>query len=51
MTTVKHADRGKWAEGKIMKWLEGRSTFDMYFAYHRFSDARAARGALAGPPL
>jgi len=43
-------DRGKWAEAQVQKWLEKRSASELAFAYHRYPDARAARGALANQP-
>ena len=46
----KHADKGKWAEGKVQEWLDARSAAFADFAFHRFPDARAARGALAAQP-
>lgn len=43
-------DLGKWAEKKVKGWLEARSSCDVGLAYHRYPDARAARGALAAQP-
>ena len=47
MTT---SDPGKWAERQARIWLEAQSTFDADFVYHRYPDAKAARGALAAQP-
>jgi hypothetical protein len=41
---------GKWGEKQVGKWLEARSTSEAGFAYHRYPDARAARGALPAQP-
>lgn len=46
----KNADKGKAAEGLVQDWLEARSKNDVDFAWHRFPDARSARGALAAQP-
>ena len=43
-------DAGKWAEKEVQAWLEAKSAADAGFAWHRFPDARAARGALAAQP-
>lgn len=43
-------DLGKWAEKQVGAWLEARSQSLSNFAYHRYPDARAARGALAAQP-
>lgn len=43
-------DLGKWAEKKVNAWLEARSAANAAFAFHRYPDARAARGALAAQP-
>lgn len=45
-----HGDRGKWAEAHVANWLEDRTNREVGFAYHRYPDARAARGALAAQP-
>lgn len=47
---TKKLDPGKQAEKDIDAWLAGQATLDWAFAYHRFPDARAARGALAAQP-
>lgn len=44
------ADAGKWAEREAKLWLEKHSNEVLAFAYHRYPDARAARGALAAQP-
>lgn len=41
---------GKWAERQVRLWLDERSAKDSTFAFHRYPDARAARGALAAQP-
>jgi hypothetical protein len=41
---------GKQAEKEVAIWLESCSQQDSGFAFHRFPDARAARGALAAQP-
>lgn len=46
----KKIDPGKWAEKEAQAWLEAKSAADAGFAWHRFPDARAARGALAAQP-
>ena len=43
-------DAGKWAEKQAQLWLEAASARDSSLAFHRFPDARAARGALAAQP-
>lgn len=43
-------DAGKWAEREVQKWLDAESKANAKFAFHRFPDARAARGALASQP-
>lgn len=43
-------DAGKWAELQVQKWLDAESNANASFAFHRFPDARAARGALASQP-
>lgn len=48
MTTK--GDLGKWAEGEVMSWLNERADLQYDFAFHRFPDARAARGALGKQP-
>ena len=47
---TKYADRGKWAEGEADTWLKATAAARVRFAYHRYPDARAARGALAAQP-
>lgn len=47
---MKKFDPGKWAESEVEKWLDLRANKRLHFAYHRFPDARAARGALASQP-
>lgn len=42
--------KGKWAEKKVSDWLKARSEADAQFAWHRYPDASAARGALANQP-
>ena len=49
-TRKKELDPGKWAEGEVEDWLDARANRELGFAYHRFPDARAARGALASQP-
>lgn len=41
---------GKWAEKQTQEWLDAQSLHDSTFAFHRFPDARAARGGLASQP-
>lgn len=41
---------GKWAEAEARKYLEARSDRDFGFAFHRYPDARAARGSLPAQP-
>lgn len=45
-----YADRGKWAENEAQEWLEEMSGKHKRFAFHRYPDARAARGALSPQP-
>lgn len=44
------ADPGKEVEKAVQDWLESRSNAVARFAYHRYPDARSARGALAPQP-
>lgn len=44
------ANLGKEAEAAVQRWLEGKSASTLDFAYHRYPDARSARGALAAQP-
>lgn len=44
------ADKGKWVEGKVQDWLQGKSATTSRFAWHRMPDSRAARGALSPQP-
>lgn len=46
----KRADKGKWAEARAQDWLDARLKSEYGFAYHRYPDARSARGALAAQP-
>lgn len=50
MATKRHADKGKWAEKAVEEWLALQSASNVELAYHRFPDARAARGPLAAQP-
>lgn len=43
-------DPGKWAEREAQLWLEASSQQAHDFAWHRFPDAKSARGALAAQP-
>lgn len=43
-------DKGKWAEAQARAWMEAESNRDASFIYHRYPDAKAARGALAKQP-
>lgn len=43
-------DPGKWAEREAALWLEAASQKAHDFAFHRYPDAKAARGALAAQP-
>ncbi len=43
-------DAGKFAERMVQLWLTKESDTNSAFAFHRFPDARAARGALAAQP-
>lgn len=45
-----HADKGKATEKRVQVYLESRSRASTDFAWHRFPDSRAARGALAAQP-
>lgn len=45
-----YADKGKWAEAEVQGWLDARLAAVRNFWYHRYPDARAARGALAPQP-
>ena len=47
---MKALDPGKWAEKEAQTWLESCSKKAYDFAWHRFPDARSARGALAAQP-
>lgn len=49
-TKSSRGDLGKRAERLVQDWLENKSASDLAFAYHRYPDARAARGALANQP-
>ena len=44
------ANMGKWAEKEVQTWLTHKSNSTTDLAWHRFPDARAARGALAAQP-
>lgn len=44
------SDAGKWAEREVRVWLEARTESDLTFKFHRYPDARAARGALPPQP-
>lgn len=44
------ADKGDWAEDQVKKWLTARQTATPTFAFHRYPDAKAARGALSPQP-
>lgn len=41
---------GKLEEKLVREWLEERNQHKQRFAYHRFPDARAARGAMQAQP-
>lgn len=41
---------GKKVEKQVQTWLAAKSDSDLTFAWHRFPDAHAARGALAAQP-
>lgn len=41
---------GKKVEKQVQTWLDAKSNSDFTFAYHRFPDAKAARGALSAQP-
>lgn len=47
---AKLLDPGKQAEKDVEDWLKAASSASFQVAYHRFPDARAARGALAAQP-
>lgn len=49
-TRSKQADLGKWAEAEAEKWLELMSATHATFAYHRYPDAKAARGVISAQP-
>lgn len=44
------SDPGKWAESQARVWLEAQSQAVAGFTWHRYPDAKAARGALAAQP-
>lgn len=46
----KRFDPGKEVEKLVETWLEARAAKQLGFAFHRYPDARAARGALAAQP-
>jgi hypothetical protein len=48
--STKPLDPGKWAEKQAKDWLEAESNRVLTFAWHRYPDAKAARGALAAQP-
>lgn len=48
--TTKPLTPGKWAEQQAQEWLEAKSSSVASFAWHRYPDAKAARGALAAQP-
>ena len=43
-------DAGKWAEARVSEWLKNVWNRRAERSYHRYPDARAARGALAAQP-
>lgn len=43
-------DPGQWAEKQAKDWMDSRSNAVSSFVYHRYPDAKAARGALAAQP-
>lgn len=45
-----YADRGKWAESVVEAWLSARSSASTPFAWHRFTDTRAARNYVQKQP-
>jgi hypothetical protein len=47
---MSRGDLGKQAEAEVTKWLNAASALHANFAFHRFPDSRAARGALAAQP-
>jgi hypothetical protein len=47
---LKKQNLGKVAEKAVQGWLEKTSASRRDFAFHRYPDARAARGALAAQP-
>jgi hypothetical protein len=47
---VVSSDAGKWAEKQVAAYLKERSDGSVLFAYHRYPDSRAARGAIASQP-
>lgn len=40
----------EWAEEETEKWLKAKSDANIGFAWHRYPDSKAARGALAPQP-
>ncbi len=50
MPFKKTADPGKWAEAEVERVMHGWSEKTTRVAYHRYPDARAARGTLAAQP-
>ena len=43
-------DPGQWAEKQAKDWMDGQSNKVSSFVYHRYPDAKAARGALSAQP-
>lgn len=42
-------DKGQWAQKETEKWLIEKSNANLRFAWHRYPDARAARGGMSMP--
>lgn len=43
-------DPGQWAEKQAKDWMDRQSSKVASFVYHRYPDAKAARGALSAQP-
>lgn len=41
---------GKWAEAQVRQYLDDRSARELTFAFHRYPDAKSARGAMTAQP-
>ena len=50
MKKKEQGSRGKYAEKRVQEWLEEFDESHLDFDFHRYSDARAARGAAPATP-